>query len=116
MNTRSVLVDPTPPARAPRPERRASVRHVCELEALSRPLDLADTICWGATVRDISAGGVGLQLCYPFQLGTLLAVDVRNEKGRTRTLLVRVIHVTDQADGTWFLGCELVTPLREGEL
>jgi hypothetical protein len=96
-------------------ERRASVRHACEREAVSRPLELVDSICWGATVQDVSTGGIGLLLCYPFKPGTFLAVEVRDES-RTQTFLVRVVHVADQADGNWFLGCEFAAPLREGEL
>ena len=30
--------------------------------------------------------------------------------------LVRVVHVADQSDGTWLLGCEFVKPLSDAEL
>jgi hypothetical protein len=97
-------------------ERRASVRHVCEREGLSRPVELVDSISWGARVQDVSAGGLGLRLCYPFKPGAALAVDLRDDAGRTRTFLVRVVHAADQADGTWFLGCEFANALSEEEM
>ncbi len=87
-------------------EQRAAERHPCRLEAVSCALDAPETLCWGATVENVSAGGMGLSLCYPFKPGTYLAVTVQNTE--TRTLLGRVVHVEDQADGTWFIGCELV--------
>lgn len=96
-------------------ERRVSVRHVVNLEALSRPLEVADCICWGATVQDISQSGLGLLICYPFKAGTYLAVDVCGPN-EPRTLLSRVVHVADQSDGTWSIGCELVHRLSEAEL
>lgn len=106
-------------AAAPPPvmvERRASVRHVCDKEALSRPLELPDAISWGAKIQNISLGGLGLLLCYPFKPGTFLAVDLQVGQLASRTLLVRVVHVTDQADGTWSVGCEFAAPLNEEEL
>jgi PilZ domain len=105
-------------SRPPQPalvERRASVRHVCNLEAVSRPLESPDALCWGARLKSISTGGLGLVLCYPFKVGALLTVDL----GATTSapvLLVKVVHVTDQSDGTWLLGCEFVQPLSETDL
>ncbi|HYT89229.1 MAG TPA: PilZ domain-containing protein [Gemmataceae bacterium] len=115
MANRPVLGEPAQAPGTIKLERRAFVRHACELEALSRAVELADSICWGATVQDVSAGGIGLQLCYPFKAGTFLAVEVRHES-RTQTFLVRVVHAADQADGSWFLGCEFAAPLTEAEL
>jgi hypothetical protein len=102
----------------PRPvplERRASVRHVCSVEAVSRPLESPDALCWGARVKDISAGGVSLMLCYPFKPGASLAVDL-HAQSRVGTLLVKVVHVSEQDDGTWLLGCEFAAPLSDTEL
>src|SRR5947209_20209071 len=94
----------TPPAAPPATsERRASVRYACDLEALSRPLNSADAISWGTTVTDVSHDGLGLILCYPFKLGTFLAVDLETAGG-IRAVLVRVARVTDRADGTWPVG------------
>ncbi len=86
------------------------------MEALSRPLDGEDTIWWGATVRDVSATGIGLSLCYPFRLGTFLAVDMQGPGGGSRTLLTRVVQARDQADGTWHIGCEFVKQLTDSDV
>ena len=103
------------PAATSPSDRRVAVRQVVRHEALSRPLELVDGICWGAVVRALSTTGLGLVICFPFKLGAHLAVDVRGA-GKTLSLLVRVVRVTDQTDGTWFMGCELVTPLTPEQL
>jgi hypothetical protein len=97
-------------------ERRGGDRHACSLEATSHPLDIGETLSWGAVVNDISAGGVGITLCYPFRPGTYLAVDLQSSGGMVRTLMVRVLHVHDQTDGMWRLGCEFVKPLTQGDM
>jgi PilZ domain len=97
-------------------ERRIAERRASKQETLTRPLRTADALCWGATVRDISATGIGLTLCYPFCAGAYLAVDVQEPGGRVRTLLTRVVHAQDLPDGTWHVGCEFVTPLSDGSL
>jgi hypothetical protein len=84
------------------------------VEAVSRSLEQPDAIFWGALVRDLSAGGVGLTLCYPFKPGTSLAIELVGARGIC-TLLARVVHVTDRCDGTWFLGCEFVNRLSDEE-
>jgi hypothetical protein len=91
------------------------VRHVCNLEAVSRPLDSPDALSWGARVRSISTGGIGLVMCYPFKPGACLSVELSVQR-QARSLLVKVVHATDQADGTWLLGCEFVKPLSDGEV
>jgi hypothetical protein len=70
---------------------------------------------WGATVNDISSGGLCVTLCFPFRRGTFLAVDLQAD-GMARTLMVRVQHVHDQRDGMWRLGCEFIKPLSESDM
>ena len=96
-------------------ERRIAERRASKQQALTRPLQAGEALSWGATVRDISASGIGLILCYPFCAGTYLAVDVQ-EPGGGRTFLTRVVHAQDLPDGTWHVGCEFVTPLSESSL
>ena len=86
------------------------------MEVLSRSLEGQDAIWWGATVRDLSSQGIGLTLCFPFKTGTYLAIDLLGPLGGNRTLLARVIHARDLADGTWHVGCEFVRPLADEEL
>lgn len=97
-------------------ERRGGERHACSLEATSHTIDAGESIAWGAIVHDISAGGVGIILCFPFRPGTYLAVDLQSAGGMVRTLMVRVVNVNDQIDGQWRLGCEFIKPLTESEM
>jgi hypothetical protein len=116
MSVAPALVQPIPFASKEAIEKRKTARHVCGRDAVSHPLDGQDTLCWGAQVRDISAGGIGLSLCYPFKLGTLLAIDIQGPPGGTRTLLARVVRVNDQVDGTWTIGCEFVKPISDSDV
>lgn len=95
-------------------ERRAHERHECRQEGVTRPLDTVNGLSWGAIVTDVSHQGVGLALCYPFRPGTYLVVDLQ---GSTPcSLLARVVHVEDQHDGTWHVGCELLKKLSDEEI
>jgi hypothetical protein len=109
-------VSPHPPApAATAAERRAAVRQVCQREALTHSPEAPQQIYWGAVVRDVSADGLGLRLCYPFHPGTHLAIEI-DLGGSVRALLARVVHVREQGDGTWFLGCELASRLADAEV
>ena len=114
--TASALVQPLSSCAVADFERRSSTRHPVAMQALSRPLEGQDAIWWGATVRDLSSTGIGLKLCFPFRPGTFLAVDLLGPLGGSRTLLTRVVHARDLADGTWHVGCEFVKPLSDGEV
>src|SRR3954447_8362713 len=94
-------------------ERRQGERHRCQLDATTHTLDPQDSLAWGASVRDISRTGVGLTLCFPFRPGTYLALDLHGPKpdSPVTTVLSRVIHVRDQPDGSWHVGCEFVKAL-----
>lgn len=110
----AALVQPISPAVLA--ERRLADRHDCTVEAVSRSVEGADPMWWGATVRDLSRTGLSLTLCFPFRTGAFLAVDLKEARGAGRTLLIRVVHAQDMADGTWRLGCEFVKPLTESDL
>jgi hypothetical protein len=99
---------------APSVERRLAVRHLCDLEGSCRALPEGRGEPWAATVRDISADGVGLLLRRRFEAGVLLAVEF--SVGReARSLLARVAHVTAHGKG-WLVGCRFLSPLDEDEL
>lgn len=117
MSERSVLVQHVPASRLVAAERRVSDRYATDLEALTRPLETQDSLWWGARVRDVSTGGIGLSLLYPFRPGTYLAIDLKGQKGGgQRTLLTRVVHVKDQPEGGWYVGCEFVKELTASDL
>jgi hypothetical protein len=112
MTPLAAFVQVLPNADAHPIERRTAERRPCRLEAVSHDADAPDSLCWGAMIRDISAGGIGLTLCYPFKPGTYLAIDVQSPEA-PGPLLGRVVHVADQADGTWFIGCEFIRQLQK---
>ncbi len=98
-------------------EQRTASRQSCLIEATSRPVETGDGMAWGGTVKDISAGGLKLGLCFPFSPGTFLAVEMQSAAGAlSRALVCSVVHVHDHADGTWTLGCEFIKPLSDSEV
>jgi hypothetical protein len=98
--------------------RRQNERQCCQLDAMTHPLDAQDTLSWGASVRDISRSGIGLTLNFPFRAGTYLAIDLQGPKSNkpAKTVLTRVVHIRDQNDGSWHVGCEFVKVLSKQEL
>jgi hypothetical protein len=70
-----------------------------------------------AKVLNVSASGVGLHTDRYVENGTLLSVELHNSAGTTeKTMLACVVHVTQQSDGTWALGCNFIRSLDEAEL
>src|SRR4051812_48065973 len=66
-------------------------------------------------VRDLSMEGIGLLMTQKVELNSLLAVVIANaQRNFTKTLLVRVIHVTQQT-GTWLIGGTFSPPLTYDE-
>jgi hypothetical protein len=70
-----------------------------------------------AKVLNISARGVGLRADRRIETGRLLSVDLHSADGRSRTtVLACVVHLTDQGDGGWALGCNFIHELSAGDL
>jgi hypothetical protein len=68
-------------------------------------------------VRDISRGGVNLQLNRAFEPGAVLSIDLPLGVDRSpRTLQVKVIHAQPQGSGKWSLGCSFDKALNEEDL
>ena len=97
-------------------DRREFERHLCSLEATTHVVEPGQALSWGAVVNDISPGGLNLTLCFPFRLGTFLSIDLKTANGMVRTVMARVIHVHDRADGMWRLGCQFLRPLSESDI
>jgi PilZ domain len=97
-------------------ERRAWVRHPCDLESACQPLAGGRGAQWPARIRNLSAGGIGINVARRFEPGTVLAIDVQIREQRVHTLMARVVHATLQENGSWILGCALTSPLTEDEL
>jgi len=95
-------------------ERRASVRRVCKREVLSRRRGATRNAAWLASVRNISETGLGLLIYCNFAPGSILSIEPLSRRS-TRTLLARVVHVSQEGDG-WIHGCELANQLTEREV
>ncbi len=103
--------------RTQRAERRIWVRYPCDLEVACKPVGDANDVGWWATVRDLSAGGIGFVLDRHFPAGEALFVDLPNPlRGKLETVPARVAHSTQLPDGQWLTGCEFVTPLTRAEV
>ncbi len=80
-------------------------------------MEVAEGMTWGGMVKDVSAGGLKLDLCFPFRPGTYLAVDLQSAAGPVnRSLVCRVVHVHERTSGAWTLGCEFIKPLTDSEV
>ncbi|HZT81992.1 MAG TPA: PilZ domain-containing protein [Gemmataceae bacterium] len=98
-------------------ERRATVRYETDLLGACRPLTARLDKPAEATVRDLSAGGIGLLATRRFEPAALVAVEVFPHGDASPALLVaRVVHATPWDDGRWLLGCQFVRPLGDDEL
>jgi len=98
-------------------ERRGDERHPCGLPTSGRQLGRPDDESWTARIRDVSQSGLGLALATPFKQGTVLAINVAGDHERfARPVLVRVVHVKEQAGGEWIVGCNFVGQLSQAEL
>ena len=96
------------------PDRRAVVRQLCGPESSCR-LRAASTggTLW-ARVRDASTGGLGLLVSRPLAPGSFLAVELRAPGMRYPLVLeARVAHATPQPDGSWLVGCALLSRLPQ---
>jgi hypothetical protein len=100
-------------------ERRAWIRYPTDRDAFCQPETgrKDHDLWWQAQIRDISTGGIGLVLNRGFKPGTLLSVELPSTNQSLLILrLARVVHATAQADGSWVIGCEFATHLRDDDL
>jgi PilZ domain len=98
-------------------DRRVWVRYSCDLESTCHSTRGQDELSWSARVRDISRGGVNLQVNRLFEPGSFLRVDLPLGSDMTpRSLQVKVIHAHPQGPGKWSLGCAFDKPLAEEDL
>ena len=98
-------------------ERRRAERYACGLQPLISEWGSSVGESSFARVRDISTTGVGLITPARVRPGRVLVIKLQFEGQRqSRPLLVRVIHSTQQGDGSWVSGGSFVRGLSEDEL
>jgi hypothetical protein len=70
-----------------------------------------------ATVRDISQGGIRLSVSRRCEPGSLLHVAMPNPNpSESSALLACVVHVQNQVEGNWALGCSFIRELSNKEM
>ncbi|HWY88285.1 MAG TPA: PilZ domain-containing protein, partial [Gemmataceae bacterium] len=99
------------------PDCRRWTRFPCNVETACYCCDTAPGERRSGRILNISAGGIGLVLRCQFSEGTLLHFELPQEMNlASPKILVRVVRVTEQGDGNWFLGCEFTDQLTDDEL
>ena len=97
--------------------RRAQTRYRFPPGRSCRFVAWPDCRCRRATLFDVSAGGLGLLLDEPPELGwdVVVQLPVAGQSG-VRSLSGRVAHAMRQPDGRWLAGCALWRPLSEADV
>jgi hypothetical protein len=98
---------------------RVFERKPCEVPTICQPASLLamKEAGWSATIRDVSQGGVRLQVPRRFEKGTPLAIELPGDRDHDASVVfVNVAHVKRAEDGTWVLGCRFVCELNEDEM
>jgi hypothetical protein len=72
---------------------------------------------WQATILEISQSGLRLRLRRRFEPRAGLAIEMPGKPGSdSYTVYTRVIHVRNEGNGYYLLGCKFMSPLSEEEL
>jgi hypothetical protein len=72
---------------------------------------------WQGKLCNLSRGGVAITLARRFEVGTILAIGVQGQSEQVLgTVVARVAHVSNQADGSWLHGCSFTKPISEEDL
>jgi PilZ domain len=114
----AAAVNSTPP-QGGNLECRVYRRLDCELGGFCKPASElgSDESRWSATARDISQGGIRLQISRRYEPGATLAVELPAKAGKeTCVFFAKVIHVRPEKTGLWMHGCQFVSPLSQDEL
>jgi hypothetical protein len=100
--------EPTPPPPSV-VERRAFVRHFCDIGAL------VDS--WPARIENVSRGGLKVVIGRRFEMGTILKVEVATAGEESfSTLLARVVRAAPESIGNWGLGCAFLQEISDEEV
>jgi hypothetical protein len=98
-------------------EQRFGNRYTCKDAPMVRVLPKPSFQPLWAVVHDVSERGLGLVLCHPLEVGTVVAIQLQRKRiGMSGILSGRVIHCTQQEDKNWRIGCFLSRNLSEDEI
>jgi hypothetical protein len=98
-------------------ERRVAERFACDLESSCREQGAGRGEWQALRVHNISATGIGLVTPHKLRPGAVLVIRLASP-GRcvSRPIVVRVMHVTAQDDGSWLSGAVFVRPMSDDSL
>jgi hypothetical protein len=98
-------------------ERRRDERFLPEPASVCRIVSEGQEEGLHATVRDLSATGIGLLVNHPLHAGNVLILNLESGGHRlARPLPVRVMHASPLVEGCWLVGCQFVRRLSDPEL
>jgi PilZ domain len=67
-------------------------------------------------IHDMSTTGLGMVFNQPFDAGTELTVELQSPDMALLYTVLRVVHSTRQANGSYLIGCAFLRELSEEEL
>ena len=88
------------------PDKRAWVRFACDSLAYFQPVRATAQEKKAARVLDISAGGLGLRVPEPLEIGTLLMLECANDRGQVTLRTLAYVVRECARDGAWTVGCK----------
>jgi PilZ domain-containing protein len=98
-------------------KRRAAERYRCALATFGKLYFPADGFCLEAWAHNLSDSGIGLNVDRSLAAGTPLLVRLRGAvRNLTISLPARVVHSTQELDGSWRVGCAFDRQLTVEEL
>ena len=102
---------------SPGADRRIYIRYPCDLAISCRKADEPEPELITGWVRNISRGGISLEVNRPFEVGDLLSVDLAGPgSGGSVRVLAYVVHANPCPDDTWNLGCIFAVELCHDDL
>jgi hypothetical protein len=99
-------------------DRRAWGRANCDIQTNARPAGGLPDDWRAARVRNISAGGIGMEMACSFTPGVLMSVALpaNPEKGMPTEVLACVVRCDEMSEGRYAVGCTFAAVLPEADL
>jgi hypothetical protein len=104
-------------ARPDEPDQRSWVRFDCKAGAFYRAVNVPGSTLAQATILNVSASGVALEVEQPLEIGELITIDLRAGEHFLFSTLACVVRVTIPSDGgRTVLGCNFIGELADSQL
>src|SRR4051794_32216006 len=103
--------------RPPSGRRRAETRYQCGPATPGRLLTDPAAAPLRAWVLNLSHNGAGILVAKALEPKAEFLLTIKSQAaGTVYQLRARVAHCTQQVNGEWLVGCELLTPLTDDDL